>query len=288
MTPDLLENFAVTTAAFIPVHQGAVEAIKSLTRIKLRRYFEAIAGVVYGRDFERVPGADRATRLGRLEWLVDDARIVPAKLGAERRRAWVRGAERQLVEAFMIRGVGDSPNPEISDADVENVARIIREEAAPALREAARRLRLLVAQGVADGRDAAAIAREIPAEGELRAELDAFAARVGGLATPTAVNVEVNAFAQAFVERFMQREYVARIELPNALKSAELRYHMDLLRISTLVALLEAIAIVQLIPGTTAERLFGGIAAAALLFVGSQGSKGLLDALIGLGGRLRG
>jgi hypothetical protein len=200
----------------------------------------------------------------------------------------VQGVERRLIESFMQRGVGDSPTPDISEQDIENVARVIREKKPADVREAARHLRVLAARGAATGADAAEVFASIEASDEIKAQLARWAKALRALKSGSAVNAQIETYYQAFVEQHLPEEHAARIALPNALKSAELRYHHDLLGFSKILAVVEGLAIAWWVAsGSFGARAFVGVAAAAGLFVLSQGSKGLLDAIVGLGSRLR-
>jgi hypothetical protein len=300
---------ATLVLMLVPVHQGLVEAFKTVTGIKLRRYFEAIAEIVYGPGYELLTatsggrGLDNGSELlageqpntvqkiARLsigEWVGSKAKLVPKELGRERRLEWVQGAQRRLVESFVQRGVGDSPNPDISEQDIENVITIIREEATAYVRDAARRLRYLAQHGSGSPADAAATLRGIDATGDAGTQINRWADEVEKLHTGTAVDVALRAYKDMFVERFLPREHAARIELPNILKSAELRYHFDLLRISILVAIAEGIAVSYISDRFNGvDALLVTLITATSLFVLSQGSKGLVDTLIGLGARLK-
>jgi hypothetical protein len=286
MTPDLLSTVAAITGALVPVHQGLVEAYKAVSKIKMRRYFEALAEVMYGAEYTAPPGGGGDLGLG--ERLFSAARLVPARLGAETRRKWVRGAEARLIESFVQRGVGDSPTPDVSEQDVENVVRVIRERKTEEVRDTARRLRLLAARGAPTGAEAAGILESIPAHGDVKKQLKKWATELRKLTSPSGVGMAIDSYHQYFIEQFLPEEHAARIALPNSLKSAELRYHNDLMRTSTMLAIAEGVIVAQLVQiGSYWENVFAGFAAAAGVFLAAQGSKGLLDAIVGLGARLR-
>jgi hypothetical protein len=116
--------------------------------------------------------------------------------------------------------------------------------------------------------------------------------------TPPIVNAAmVMLWEEAFNERFLKGAVRARRELANTLKAAEFRYHEVLFRWSTALAVVEAVVIAWM-----TQALFGtrempfqlwhlwaiGTMTFAATILGSRGSKSLLDAIIGIGSRLKG
>jgi hypothetical protein len=289
---------------FIPLHQALIEVYK-LTGAKQRRYWEALMYIVYG------PKA-------RGTWW-DAFRIVPISLNTIEqgsRTKWMKGPQKDLIQSFLLRAVGDSPVPDVSQADIQNVTEVARLCAPQAIREMSRTLEQMTrAQLSVDAAKELLLSVDIedtstsPVEGferredwltrlrQLRQErldeLEEMRTRAGEKA-PAMVNTAlVTLWQDKFNERFLKGAVRARGELANALKSAEFRYHEVLARWSIALAIVESAVI-----ACVAQRIFGGFAlwhlwvmgalAFASMILGSRGSKSLLDAIIGIGSRLKG
>ncbi len=290
---------------FIPIHQALIEVYK-LTGAKQRRYWEALMYIVYGPK-------------GRTKW-ADSFMIVPISLNAIEkgsRTKWMKGPQKDLIQSFLLRAVGDSPVPDVSQADIQNVIEVARLSAPQAIRQMSRMLEQMTrAQLSVDA------ARELinsvsiedtgtePVEGferreewltrlrqlvhEWRDELDEVQRRAGDK-VPAMVNPAlVTLWQEVFNERFLKGAVRARGELANALKSAEFRYHEVLARWSIALAVVESVVIAWVAPKLFDVQfqpwhlwVIGAIAFASTI-LGSRGSKSLLDAIIGIGTRLKG
>jgi hypothetical protein len=294
---------------FIPVHQAILEVYK-LTGAKQRRYWEALVYIVYGPR-------------GRPTW-ADTVRIVPVSLDAlaqGSRTKWMKGPQVDLIQSFLLRAVGDSPVPDVSDADIRNVIEVARLSAPWPIQQLSRMLEQMTrAQMSADTAEALIDsvvidnAENQPLEGfESHAEwtarvremierwrdaLNDVRERAAETGDPPIVNAAMMMlWEEAFNERFLKGAVRARRELANALKAAEFRYHEVLFRWSTVLAVAEAVVLAwmtQALFGTTTTPFkpwhlwaVGAMAFAATI-LGSRGSKSLLDAIIGIGSRLKG
>ncbi|MGH7304911.1 MAG: hypothetical protein ACRELZ_16635 [Candidatus Rokuibacteriota bacterium] len=297
------------TTMFIPVHQALLEVYK-LTGAKQRRYWEALVYIVYGPK-------------GRPTW-ADTVRIVPVSLDTldqGSRNKWMNGPQVDLIQSFLLRAVGDSPVPDVSDADIRNVTEVARMSAPRPIQQLSRMLEqmtraqlsvdtadaLIASVPIEDGQtqpvegferpaDWVALLREVVQR--WRDALKAAREQAVKAGSPAIVNpAMVILWEEAFNERFLKGAVRARRELANALKSAEFRYHEVLFRWSTVLAVVEGVVIAwmtqQLFGKATAPFEWwhlwavGGLAFAAMI-LGSRGSKSLLDAVIGIGTRLKG
>lgn len=134
-----LPGFAELIALFSIVHQAMLELYKLLSRYKMRRYWDALAYVVYGPD-ARVdaqtpdatnrPDAAGYRAVSALKRPIGAFSRMPIDLNERAQRELSRGD--RLIESFLLRAVGDSPVSEISDSDIRNVIEMAREIAGPA------------------------------------------------------------------------------------------------------------------------------------------------------------
>lgn len=290
---DLFERWigdvGLLTLLFIPVHQGLIELYK-LLGAKVRRYYEALAWIVYGHD---TPSSDPEVKpVGLMEGFRTGARLVPEELGPACRRDWVRGVQRRLIESFVLRAVGDSPVAEVSDADIENVVAVVRAAAPPEVRRTVEVLEGLLESGISDPEAAARALGGIEPKGRVEDEVRGWIAELTDAATSgRSIGPLLAAWRRSFLERHLPGELRARTGLASALKSAELRYHRDLARVSGALAAVEAIAVclfVGVFEGGIAVFLVTALVPFGVLLLAPRVTKALLDAVIGVGTRLRG
>lgn len=285
----LIERLGFLILLFIPVHWGVIELYK-LWGAKVRRYYEALAWIVYG---EETPQEDPEARpVGWVEGFRTGARLVPEELGPVCRRDWVAGAQRRLIESFVLRALGDSPVAEVSDADIENVVEIVRAAAPPEVRRAVEVLDGLLEAGVAEPEAAARALREIEPPGRLRERIEGWAeALEEASAKDRSVGASLDAWRRWTLEWHLPGELRARTGLANALKSAELRYHRDVARASGILVGIEAVALtwfVGALEGGVPIFLVAAFVPFGVLLLAPKVVKSLVDAVAGVGARLRG
>jgi hypothetical protein len=282
------QKVALVVGMLVPFHQAAIELWKLLGK-KLARYYEALVYIIHG--WVPLPGRrPRMGHLGPLENLFSGARLVPPALGPDQRRDWASGSEGRLMESFFLRGVGDSPETEISGTDIDNVVAIVRANSPLSVRHVLTVLDELLASGATDPVIAAVALDNVePRDGVdpmLRAWSRVLRSDAGG-ARP--VGVLLHLWRQQFLEEHLPGELRARTELGNAFKAAEYRYHNDLTRASLYLAVLEAAAVAWLVHGNQAWITAGAfVVALGGLLVLPRGTKGILDAITGIGSRLAG
>jgi hypothetical protein len=288
-------------ALFIPVHQAVIELYK-LLGAKRRRYWEALVYIVYGPDALTVSGPGA---------VVDRFSVVPRgldKLGV--RGQWMSGSQRDLIQGFLLRALGTSPVADVSDADMRNVVEIARLSAPEPIRQLSRSF-----EAMARTQTTVGAARQIlqgiriepdhpqPVEGyeedawveDLRKFLadDVLAVLPQAPADQDRV---VNAavllrWEDRLHEQFLRGAVRGRRELANALKAAEFRYQNALHWWSMVIAAVEAVLLAYVthfffkVMGW--ELIMVGALTFAAMVLGSQGSKSVLDAIIGIGARLK-
>jgi hypothetical protein len=199
-------------------------------------------------------------------------------------------AEHRLIQSFLLRAVGDNPVTEISEADVRNVAEVVREAADPAARAVSRALEDLVRRGERSTAEVKeALQHAAPQEGPVREWVDRMLRTLSGSDVTVARLVGEQT---SFDERFIEGIGRARRELPNALKAAEFDAHRNLHYASMWLAVAEAV-IIGFAGGAVAKptpKAFDPLSAMVgfgLLMVLPRGTKSLTDAIVGLGARLK-
>jgi hypothetical protein len=332
---DLIKEVLILSALLSPIHVGLVEAIK-LTGVRVRRYYEALASIVYARVPEdstadatsgakpAVQGEDPSTAklapaaqeavadsrrdppLAFLEEWFRHTRLTPEWIGPGARREWAQGAQRNVVEAFALRALGDSPTAEISDQDVRNVIRVVRAAAPASVRLVVETFDALIQSGVNDPATVVAalrnahreIAAASPTDHRVRARLESLLSVLGDPSTAGSVAPLLAQWWRKFIEDELPGEMLARVDLMNCLRAAEYRYHQDVRVWSAWIALAEALAVGIAVrkgilalqvaePAAYLTALFAGVVTVGLLLVLPQTSKSLLDMIKGLGDRLR-
>jgi hypothetical protein len=263
------QTFMQYVVLFTPVHQALLEVFKQFG-LRARQYWEALAYIVYGEDWAK----------GGRRWTFTTH--VPNSIGTIGKE-WANGPQGRLIESFLLRSVGDTPSTDLSDADIANTARVARLAAGHAGRVG----------GVLDD-----LVRVVPRSSqELVRVLEALQEDGGD----RAVNEQLRAWADLardepdvsparllvwraqFNQKFLPGVIRAEVELPNALKSAEYRYHWYLRWASMVLAAIEGLVIAA----AWAFNPFAWLVAAGLLFVFPQATKSLTDALVGIGKRFR-
>jgi hypothetical protein len=123
-------------------------------------------------------------------------------------------------------------------------------------------------------------------------EISGWIAHLQESDVPVGALLEV--WRREFIEKHLAGEVRARTELSNALRAAELRYHRTLSRFSQTLAAAEAVGVALLVGQVnivTSPTPLQGVVVGAVTFgaliVTPQGTKSLLDAVIGLGARLK-
>ena len=276
---ELLKAVAILTAAFVPLHQGIIELFKLLSRMKQRRFYQQLAYIVFG-DSAKLPFGKRTI-------------LDPFPCASEK---WRTGPQSRLIEAFLARGVGDDPVTEISDADVENVCRISRLAAPDFVQELLHLLDQLLEGRLTDGNAAADFLEEFNRkhneDEQVQQKLKDWITRLKGKDDQTAT-VLLYRLREDIVAEYVPGETRARAELGNAMKAAEYRYHNDIGWASFVLAILESVAVVWLVqlghcgPGEAAFLVFAFFLVLATLLIAPRGTKGLLDAVIGIGAKLK-
>lgn len=353
-------------AVFVPVHQALIELVKKVTGARIRRYWEALVFIVYGRmpeslgpaDYGQLkvalssppegagplrappdqPGAGAAksmaatkskdeapaedmtathqardlarskrqgTSLGLRAGLASPASRVPKELGVDLRKRWAAGSERQLIESFTLRAVGDEPATEISEADIENVVRIARLAAPVEVRRTVETLNSLTEGGVSDPDQAARALELIEPKGALTETIDGWITALTAQPPKSQPVAQMLAgWRRALIEENLPAELRVRVDLGNALKAAEFRYHSDINRWSTLLAVLEGALIGTLSLGMViaadpeagipraltvqgGHAFLIGLISFGFLLVLPRATKSLTDMILGLGERLK-
>lgn len=279
-------QLAALLALVSAFHQTLVELYKFFARPKEKRYFQGLCYIVFGDEPPPRPGAAAgpAARDSRYAEWRDETRLVPVELGLERRRRWIAGPQLRFVESLILRGVGDAPSSDISDADVENAVRLARAEAP----DAARLLDQLTGLLNARVEDPDVVIRTLekdqwgPAAGEATRLLD----RLEEVSDPKELQVLLEDARRRVVQAHVPGEIRARLSLANVIKSAELRYHYDLRQASIILAAVQA-GVITWLWGASPFRWLVPIVVFATAVLGSQAGKSLLDLVIGLGKRIR-
>lgn len=233
--------------------------------------------------------------LGFVEQWIGPERLVPATLGAGIQREWVSGAQRNIVEAFALRALGDSPVAEISDADIQNVIQVVRQAAPIAVRRTIETLNMLL-EGTEKSREAVvSVLERISPQGELKDTIAAWIRDLNG-SDALPVNVVVAGWRRDLIETHLIGEIRARVDLANSLKSAEYRYHGDIRRASAVLAAVESVLLMLMLSGgnlldvtkpTGVNLMLVGLMCFGFLVVLSQASKSVLDIIVGFAGRIK-
>ena len=207
---------------------------------------------------------------------------------------WHAGPQARLVEAFLARGIGDDPVSEISDADVENVSRIARLVAPEDVQHLLHLLDQLLGGRFASGDTAAGLLEKFKIEIHcewLQKTLNDWISDLKGTDEQTAA-VLLHHWREHIIETHVKGEKRARTELGNAMKAAEYRYHNDIGWASFVLAIFESFAVLWLKrcdSGYTDAEVpaFAFFLILGTLLLAPRGTKGLLDAVIGIGARLK-
>lgn len=273
-----LKTVAILTAAFVPVHQALIELFKLLSRMKQRRFYQQLAYIVFG-DSTALP-TDTRTLLN------------PFPVASKK---WRAGPQGRLIEAFLARGIGDDPVSEISDADVENVSRIVRLEASNDVRHLLHLLDQLLGGRFKDGKIAADLLKKFKDEhtddNQLQQTLEDWIPQLKDRDEQTAT-VLLYHWREHIIEEYVKGEKRAHTELGNAMKAAEYRYHNDVGSASFVLAILESVAVLGLVQADISCPNVGFTVFAFFLILGTlllapRGTKALLDAVIGIGAKLK-
>ena len=295
---------------FIVFHQTIVELFK-LTGVKSRRYWEALAYIVYG------PTLSKKGKKQKKYWWHDVASGSPSTIdpffqgkgGDDKDRPYTTPQER-LIQGFLLRGVGDSPVTDISDSDIRNVIQVIRfaelnqgdkglarisELLDELIRTAPHSSTFLIQQ-------VSHIKQEHP-RSRVTELLDEWIATLSADASSDNVKPAALAIWRAELnQRYFQAILRAERELANALKSAEFQYVSHLSWFSSGTALIEALlvpVVLWSISNSTNssgyetslkihDYLIAFILSFGVLATAPRGTKSLLDAVIGLGNRMKG
>ncbi len=282
-------------AVFVPLHQALIEVFK-LTGAKTRRYWEALAYIVYGPTLTK--SGEVRSRHNAKDMIARFPTTVEEDLRSDKLPTT---PQERLIQSFLLRGVGDSPVTDISDSDVKNVIQVIRfldMQDRPGIGFACELLDDLL--------------RTIPHSGsfvdqriqQLRAKfqdyqpvmeltqnwLDDLATQKNPAEVKPAVLVmwrnELNL-------RYSPAVLRAERELPNVLKAAEFQYVQQLSIVSAILAFAETIVIALVyreMIGTEFRSLdlfvIVPLSFGALVTL-PRGTKSIIDAIMGLGNRLR-
>jgi len=299
-----LTEVLTIAGAFIPIHQAIIEIYK-LWGTKARRYWEALAYIVYGPELK--PGDLQEWRRSWPDAVKGFFFSVPTTLHPRFRKEWGHGPQARLIQSFLIRAIGDSPVTEISDADVKNVAQIARMVRPKKIRRVSELLDEMI-RSVPTKLDVAIAQLEaLPKENEENEDItpkenEEVTALIGTWIkkledmkrqniSETVVPGFFMIWRNQFVERFLPGIIRAEKELANAIKASEFRYHRELAWVSAGFAALEAILISAFLvsPQPRLSWFLTSIAfAAGALILAPRGTKSLLDAVIGIGSRLKG
>lgn len=283
--------------ALVPFHQAIVEVFK-LTGVQSRRYWEALAYIVYGPTLT----SDKTRRKKKYR---DAVSSVPSTIDPLLINSKVQTTpQERLIESFLLRGVGDSPVTDISDSDIQNMIQVIRfaemQQGDRGLAFASELLDELI-RTVPHTSDflihrLTQLRRDNPHSrvGEL---IDKWVSELQTTAPgkspkevrPAVLFIWRNELNLAYFPAILRAER----ELPNALKAAEFQYVRHLSRFSSGVAGIEAMLAVMMLNKLqdTLKMLDLGIALVlcfGVLVSVPRGTKSLLDAVIGLGNRMKG
>lgn len=293
--------------AFVVLHQAIVELFK-LTGVKSRRYWEALAYIVYGPTLSQ-GGKKQARRLRSDVFSSQPSTIDPFFLGerADRTTRPYTSPQERLIQSFLLRGVGDSPVTDVSDADIRNVIQVVRlaelNQGDSGLAVTSELLDELLRTAPHDPAFIAQqflhIKQEHPTS-ILISLLDKWISDLPSLLVQGNVKPATLAVWRAELnQQYFQAILRAERELPNALKAAEFQYVRHLGKFSLLTAGIGAISVTVLLAGLEADSklkvsldwydylIAFGLSAGVLATV-PRGTKSLLDAVIGLGNRMKG
>ena len=292
--------------AFVVLHQAIVELFK-LTGVKSRRYWEALAYIVYGPTLSR-----KGTRQPK-NWTNDIRSGRPSTVdpffqgkGSGENQPYTNPQER-LIQSFLLRGVGDSPVTDISDSDIRNVIQVVRfvemnqgdrglavvSELLDEFIRTAPHNSTFITQQLSH------IKREHPSS-IVKALLKKWLSDLPPSSTPGDVKPATLAVWRSELnQQHFQAILRAERELPNALKAAEFQYVRHLGIFSLLAAVIGALLVTVLLAQLAADPKLAvslhwydyaialGLSIGVLATV-PRGTKSLLDAVIGLGNRMKG
>ena len=286
----VIESALIAAAPLIFVfsifHQAIIELAKSLFGIRTRQYYRAMNYVVYG----ETAAAALPVRIS--------SSFLTVPYDIQSRERWRTGAVSHLVDSFILRGLGDKDETEITDADIRNVVSVVR-ESHPGQGAVLELLDLLIRREEDDTEPVRRLLGERRREAGSAGEPD-WSRRVGEWIDALPPNqkddtlpVRLSVWRDRFVHDYLPGEMRARSGLRNALKAAEYRYHHAVAQITLILALFESIAILRLLaseskavdPTYVAVGVF--IASFGALNVVPRGTKSLLDLIMGLGSRIR-
>ena len=284
MTPWAGESFKVFVGSFVVVHQALIELYKLVSRYKMRRYWEALAYVVYGPEMK--PDEDREWRPARMDRVRGAFARLPSTLSPKVRSRWSEGSEDRLIQSFLLRAVGDNPVTDISDSDIKNVIEIARQAAEGEAGEVSRLLEDLVRSGTRSGTEIIATFERLHLTDPRVSEW--VTQWIRGLADAQDISAALlvalqNQFDTTFVPGILR----AKRELANALKAAEFQYHRNLHGASTVLAAVEGLVISCVLKLGGIDFLISAVVAFGLLLVLPRGSKSLTDAVIAIGSRMK-
>ncbi|MEQ1794314.1 MAG: hypothetical protein ABL970_09010 [Nitrospira sp.] len=284
---------------FVPFHQSVVEIFK-LTGTKTRRYWEALAYIIYGPTLSSGKPQNKSKYMPTISSF--PATIDPLLRDNDAHTT----PQERLIQSFLLRGVGDSPVTDISDSDVKNVIQVIRfatMKKDPGLSFASELIDELIRTAPHSPtfltQRFSSLLKDYPDSQPVRTltrkwieEIDALRATSAQLdIKPAILFMWRNELNLKFFPAILRAER----ELPNALKAAEFQYVSHLSRFSSSIAGAEALIISGLFTGLQKEACWlslDTIAVLALSFgaliTAPRGTKSLLDAVIGLGNRMKG
>jgi hypothetical protein len=203
-----------------------------------------------------------------------------------------------------LRGVGDSPVTDVSDADVRNVIQVARfaemnqgdrgvavtsELLDELLRTAPHNATFVVQQLLR-------ITQEYPTS-RVVALLNKWKSDLSTLPSPSDVKpATLTIWRTELNQQYFQAILRAERELPNALKAAEFQYVRHLAKFSSLAAAIEALFVTTILASLTScsiplawyDYVLALILSFRVLATVPRGTKSLLDAVIGLGKRMGG
>lgn len=287
----ILKDAGMLTLLFIPIHQAGVEIFK-LFGTKTKEYFEALKYIVFGPEKEkeklRANYADSLKYWLGERWFSELGRT-PRELDPGVRGKWVSGPEARLIESFLLRSLGDSPVSEISDSDIKNVVRIARQSAPEEVQKAIEALEYLLAKKQNDPKKALEVLKLAEPKGKLAGDIKEWTDKLKTLdAKDGTVEIHLDQWRRATVEKYLPGELRAKNELANALKSAEFRYHQTLFWFSTLLAAAESLVISRITDASGLVVFAVFLVSFGALILAPRGTKSLLDAIVGIGSRLKG
>ncbi len=285
---------------FVPLHQSIVEIFK-LTGAKPRRYWEALAYIVYGpTNARKQPWRTRYKRTLKYAASRFPFAAEPLLKGYEAHTT----PQERLIESFLLRGVGDSPITEVSDSDVKNVIQVIRfvtmeedpglaftSELIDELTRTTPHSPTFIIQRLSQ------ILSDYPASEAVRTLASKWIEDINDLRAANAQS-DIKPAILFMWRNELNLKYLPAIlraerELPNALKAAEFQYVRHLSWFSTVIAAIEAFIITGLFTSLQSDPSWSDWIVALLLSFGvlittPRGTKSLLDAIIGLGNRMKG